>query len=361
VRTVLAAGLYGLGLLLLTTVVRAEPSPTPSLTPAVAELTPTPADASLAPRLSAAAAAMEYWDVTAWLESGDRFVARFLVTNQGPGVGTAAAVGHLLRAGGEVVPFKWGRRREAWKLEPNGARIKIAKAVLELGPTGPLAVEIDSEKHGIKVRLEIARPGPPLRMTALGDGYPLVVVMPAPAEGRIWVRGMDAPLPVAGTAALTHAWMERPESERLRGRVELFARAGDLAVYLAELTLTDGARRSQLVASRAERVLGSDGDVTLAFGGGSTTGGDPRYPLATEWKIESPSLAAQVTVGRELLRMNPLDILPQPFRMLLALGGRPQRIWAEATVDLTLKVASDENPTRMTARGIAGATYARPQ
>jgi len=211
VRAAFAVGLCGVGLLLLAIrAVAAEPSPVPPNT-------------TLAARVSSGPTAMEYWDVTAWLESGDRFFARFLVTNQGPGEQTAAAVGHLVLAGGEVVPFKWGRRHDAWTLGPGGGSLKIAKAALVLdGPA--LVVEVDSAKRGIELRLEIARTAPLLATRPLATGYGLDVAMPAPAHGRIRTRGMDAPRAVVGTGAVTHTWTERPEGEVLRRRVELLAR-----------------------------------------------------------------------------------------------------------------------------------------
>jgi hypothetical protein len=344
---VLAAGLGGLGLFLLTTAtLAAEPSPVPP-------------DATLAARLSSGPTAMEYWDVTAWLESGERFFARFLVTNQGPGVQTAAAVGHLVLPGGESVPFKWGRRRDAWTLGPAGRSLTIAKAQLEFAGS-TIVVSIESAKRGIKLRLEIARTAPLVATTPLPGGYAVEVAMPAPAHGRVWTRGMDAARTVTGTGALTHTWMERPEGDLVRQRVEILSREADAALYLSELTLADGQHRSTGIASRAGRVLAHADDVTLTFGGTTTAVGDPRYPLATEWEAASTALAARVTVGRELLRMDPLDILPQPFRMLVALGGRPQRVWADAKVDLRVTPPGGGDPVRGSSSGIVIATFARP-
>jgi len=347
VRAAFAVGLCGVGLLLLAIrAVAAEPSPVPPNT-------------TLAARVSSGPTAMEYWDVTAWLESGDRFFARFLVTNQGPGEQTAAAVGHLVLAGGEVVPFKWGRRHDAWTLGPGGGSLKIAKAALVLdGPA--LVVEVDSAKRGIELRLEIARTAPLLATRPLATGYGLDVAMPAPAHGRIRTRGMDAPRAVVGTGAVTHTWMERPEGEVLRRRIDLLAREGEVALYLSALTLADGTRRGTALVSRAGGILAHVDDVTFRFGSATTAGGDPGYPIATAWETESSTLAARVSVGRELLRMDPLDILPQPFRMLLALDGRPQRVWAEATADLALKIAGKDDATHMIETGILAATFARP-
>jgi hypothetical protein len=322
-------------------------------------VSPSAANATLAAHLSDAPEAMEYWDVTAWLESGDRFFARFLVTNQGPGVQTAAAVGHVVLPSGEIVPFKWGRRRDSWILGPERGSLAIASAKLELGAAA-VVVTIDSTHRGIDLRLEISRDGPLVATTAPSADYGVDVAMPAPAQGRIRTPGMDSSRAVAGAGAVTHTWMERPEGDLLRQRVELFARADDLALYLRELTLADGSRRSTAVASRADRVLARTDDVAFTFGTVTTVGSDPRYPVANGWNAASTALAARVAVGREVLRMDPLEILPQPFRMLVALGGRPERMWAEATFDLRLPSADKDEAVRSTGSGIVTATFAHP-
>jgi hypothetical protein len=58
--------------------------------------------------------------------------------------------------------------------------------------------------------------------------------------------------------------------------------------------------------------------------------------------------------------MDPLQLLPQPFRMLVALGGRPQRVWSEGRLDLTLK-DDTAAPTAATIfeRAIVATTFAR--
>jgi hypothetical protein len=318
---------------------------------------PGPGD-GLAARMSSGAAATEYWDLTAWLASGHRMLARFLVTNQGPGVHTAAAVGHLILPDGDVVPFKWGRTRDAWTLGAGGRRLTIAKTALDLG--GPaIVVEVDSEKRGIKLRLEIARPTPLVVTEAAPDGYAVAVAMPAPAQGRVWLRGMDAAREVAGVAALTHTWMERPEGELLRRRAELLSTNGDVALYLLDLTLADGARRSTALASRASAVLARADDVVLDFAG-ATAGSDTRYPLARRWDARGAAIGVRVNVARELLSWDPLEILPQPFRALVALWGRPRRVWADATADISVALPGEKTRLRIRGDGVIAVTYARP-
>ncbi len=295
----------------------------------------------LAARLSPADAAMEYWDVTAWLDSGERVVARFLVTNQGPGDRTGAAVGHVVLADGRAQAFKWGRRRDAWTLGVDGRRLEIGKAVLDL--SGPaLVLTVKSKKRGVDLRLEIER-----ATISITPGNE--VVPPTAVRGRIGSTD------VTGSGAVTHTWMDRAESDVLRRRDEVFARAGDTALYLSIVTLTDGRQEETVVLQRGDQ--GSiRGDAAVVDLSGPLVGSDPDYPVHSTWAVEVARARVTATLEREWLRMNPLDILPQPFRFLLSLGGRPQRVWADARV----RVTRGARPETIELRGVTASTFARP-
>ena len=73
------------------------------------------APAPLTARMGKAEFASEYWDLMARFESGHRLVARFLVTNEGPGEHTAVAVGHVVFPDGSSVDFRNGRGRAGWR------------------------------------------------------------------------------------------------------------------------------------------------------------------------------------------------------------------------------------------------------
>jgi hypothetical protein len=342
VRTACAGWLCGVGLLIFTGSAMAEPSPAST------------AGVVLAPRLSPVTTATEYWDVTAWLDSGERVVARFLVTNQGPGTQTAAAVGHVVLANGDTLPFKWGRLRDAWTLDPDRGRLKIAKAALVLRPP-TIVVSVRSPKHGVELRLEIDRPRAPISIRSLSPGYPIDVALPAPAHGEISGRS------VRGVGAVTHTAVEATEAEIIARRVEVFASGdGGLGMYVVELTLADGTRKSAAYVARGATIVAAD-PITLERWSALPAGGDARYPLPAEWSGKTAALLFQVAIGRELLRMNPLDLLPQPFRLLLSLGARPQRVWADARV--TLDFGEDgEGPADPTEiRGLVAATFAQPE
>ena len=309
----------------------------------------------LAPRLSDVATATEYWDVTAWLDSGDRLVARFLVTNQGPGMRTAAAVGHVVLADGRALPFHWGRLSNAWTLDPDGGRLKIAKAALVLRPPATV-VSVRSPKHGVELRLEIERPRAPISIRSLSPTYPIDVALPARAHGQLAGRA------VRGFAAVTHTWVDTTEAEIVSRRAELFA-AGDggLGLYVVDLTLADGTRKSAAYVARGDGTIVAADPFALELRAAAAAGGDARYPLPSEWTGKASGLLLQVAVGRELLRMNPLDLLPQPFRMLLSLGAKPQRVWADAhvTLDFGEDGARPAAPTEI--RGLAAVTFAQPE
>ena len=294
-----------------------------------------PSPPTLGARLSDAAEAMEYWDVAAQLDSGHRLFARFLITNEGPGAHTAAAVGHLVLPDGTVTPIKYGRTRDGWQLSPDRRRLKIASAVLDLSQ--PLwQVEIDSDTYGFKVRLQLSRAAVPVSTEPLPGAYWVDVVTPTPARGTVWLRGMAAPLTVEGTVALTHTRMERNEADLVQRRAELFARAGDLGVYLADLTLADGRQRGTLIVCDNTGVRYRSDDLPVSLAAPLTAPGDPAYPVPARWQFGRPEAGGTVRLEREWLRWAPLDIVPQPFRFLLSLRAEPQLVWADAELDLDL-------------------------
>ena len=318
-----------------------------------------PAPPPFAARLSDAAEAMEYWDVAARFESGHRFFARFLITNEGPGTHTAAAVAHLVLPDGTVVPIKYGRAREGWQLSDDRNRLKIASAVLDV--SHPLwRIEVDSDTNGFKVLLQLSREAAPVSTEPLPGAYWVDVVTPTPVRGTIWLRGMEAAQPVEGTVALTYTRMERNEEGLVRRRAELFARAGELGIYLADLTLADGRRRGALIVRDAERVIDRSDDLAMTVDG-VLLPGDAQYPVPERWLAEGAAARVEVRLRREWLRWAPLDIVPQPFRFLLGLRVAPQLVWADADCELSLTLRGDRAPMSARGSGEALVAFSRPQ
>ena len=304
------------------------------------------AASSFAARLSSADEAMEYWDVTAWFDSGERVVARFLVTNQGPGRRTAAAVGHVIVGDDDVRPFQWGRREGAWAFGANGLRFEIGKATLDLSG-GSAVLTVKSTKRRIDLRLTIEDAFDDSTSRNLVDSYSIAAMAPAVARAELAGRTLT------GSGAVTHTWMERPEEDLLRRRDDLYARDGDTTFYVSVLTLTEGGQEQDLVLDFNGSGISAGGTANVDFSG-LLPGSTPEYPVHSIWSGSLAEARWEATLERVRLRMNPLDILPQPFRFLLALGGRPQRIWSDARV----KVERGKRTAEL--RGVAVSTFARP-
>lgn len=309
--------------------------------PAVAKEAP-----SFAARLSSADEAMEYWDVTAWFDGGERVFARVLVTNQGPGRRTAAAIGHVIVGDGDVRPFQWGRREGAWAFDADGRRLEIGKATLDLsGGTAVLAVK--STKRRVDLRLTIEDAFAESTSRDLLESYSIAAMAPAAARAELAGRTLT------GWGAVTHTWMERPEEELLRRRDDLYARDGDTTFYVSVLTLADGGQEQNFVLDFNGSGIAGGGTASVDFSG-SLAGSDPNYPVHSTWIGSLAEAHWEARLERERLHMNPLDILPQPFRFLLSLGGRPQRAWSDARV----KVERGKRNAEL--RGVAVSTFARP-
>jgi len=301
---------------------------------------------SFTARLSSADEAMEYWDVTAWFDSGERVVARFLVTNQGPGRRTAAAVGHVIMGGDDVRPFQWGRREGAWAFDATKLRFEIGKATLDLSG-GSAVLTVKSTKRRVDLRLTIEDAFGESTSHDVLDTYSIAAMAPTAARAELAGRTLT------GSGAVTHTWMERPEEDLLRRRDDLYARDGDTTFYVSVLTLTEGGQEQNLVLDFNGSGISAGGTANVDFGG-LRPGSNPDYPVHSTWSGSLAEARWEATLERERLRMNPLDILPQPFRFLLALGGRPQRIWSDARV----KVERGKRAAEL--RGVAVSTFARP-
>jgi hypothetical protein len=320
---------------------------------------PAAAESGFAARLSSAAAAIEYWDVTAWLESGHRFAARFLITNQGPGTRTAAAAGHLILPEHEVVPIMYGRTSEAWMLSTAGDRMKIASAMLDLS-SQRFRVEVDSDKRGVKVALDFDGTGMPVSLQPVPGEYAIAVLLPTPARGSVWVRGMADMVAVQGMVALTHTWMERNEADLVTRRAELFAGAGDASVYVNDTTRANGSRGATLVLRRGGDFHRSD-EAKVIFADTASETSDPGYLVPHGWEATYGQARARARLRHEWLRWDPLEILPQPFRFLLSLQAAPRRVWTDADVEITLPPsATAQPPLTVEGTGIATVSFARP-
>lgn len=317
----------------------------------------TPQTFTSAARYSAADSASEYWDFTARFDTEHRLFARFIITNEGPGKHSAVAVGHLIFPDGRVVRFKNGRKQGRWELSEDRLRIRIGSSILDQhGPTPKL--EVDNDKRGVKIHLFYEPDGgPPAPSHVPGIGFELLD-SGAPVRGTVWVKDMDAPLRVSGTLAATHVWMDETESKLALRRIEFFALADDLSIYLSDVTAPEGARRRWLLVERNGEVLYSSERFELSFH--APMSGDEDYPLPATLRFAGNGLDGEIRLGRVVLEHDPLEVLPQPFRFLLSLRSRPHRVWADSPFEVTLQAGPDRSPLQFRGSGITNVTFLNP-
>lgn len=264
-------------------------------------------------------------------------------------------MGYFRRPGGQVAQFRYGRERERWESGAGGRFVRIASAVLDLrAPYG--AVEIDTNKGGMKIYLRFPVPEvlPAVCARREGDSGFDVLRMQEPVEGIAWVAGMTNPIAAKGAVDVTHAWSVDSEVDTVLRRIDVSGRDGDVAVFATTtIAAPDGAAGASCVAvARAGAPIAETravAEVAIA----QPSGGAERYPLPSRISFRDPQVELTAAPRRELLRVNPLEVVPQPFRALLALRSAPQRIWVEADWQLRL----DSGGLEKHGVGLAAITY----
>jgi hypothetical protein len=281
----------------------------------------------------------EAWDVSARLDDGSHFFVRFWVTNEGPGSHTGVAMGYFVRPDGKAAQFRYGRTRDRWQSGDRGRFLKIASAVLDLRPPSG-AVEIDTNKGGMKIYLRFAVPDSlsPLCARRAGDSGFDVLRLQEYVEGIAWVEGMTAPLAAKGAVDVTHAWGADSEIDTVLRRIDASGKEGDLTFFATTVVAPDARERpsSCVAVLDGGKPIFESHDAAVDLAATPLAGTGAGYPVPSRISFAGPRMALTVEPRRELLRVNPLDIVPQPFRALLALRSAPQRAWAETGWQLRL-------------------------
>ncbi len=314
-----------------------------------------------AARLSPAPEATEYWNLTARFDGGYRLFAWFGITNEGPGKRMAGALWYLVHPDGRVSEFRNARGQGRWKLSPDHLRIDVASSSLDLrAPVRRLA--LDTTSQGAKINLEFpagetpAWPAPRSSAKFRSD----TLQISAPTEGTIWVRGMPAPVAVRGTTALTHAWMDEGVSHVVQRYIEFVASTPDLTVYLSDITTPAGEHRRWLAVERRGAIGYQTTDFELVLGQRGPATADRKYPVPGRLLVRDGRMTLDIRPGRLLLRTNPLDPVPQPFRFLFSLKVEPQWIWADASFHVALAADGEGAPIATDGRGILGVIFVNP-
>lgn len=331
--------------------------------------------------------ATEYWTLYVELDSGHRITQRFLISNAGPGEHSAVAVGHLSEPGREPYRYQNGRRRARWTLSDDRLFLDIAASHLDLHrPTGQLRIT----KDDIEIRLffdfsetVLASRVPEARLPK--DYRVDVLAVAAKTTGTIQAPWMSEPLETHGLTWLIHTWTRKGEAKLVDRRIEIFGSVNGTSIY--GLHITRGTKFSRgwvLAESDSANVIESLINVPASWIESDFTGENARtqsYPIPRRFAFSDGTNSGQITLNKEWLRFDPLAMIPQPFRWFIRRKTKPQEVWADAVIGVTLspaletpslpdasKTESDSNSNRETdeetaecsVTGVASITFMNP-
>lgn len=303
-----------------------------------------------AARLPEGDAAREYWDVVALLDSGHRFYARFLITNEGPGERSAVAMGDLVEPDGNAVPFQNGRRAGRWTLGAAGRSLRIGSSQLDLSGVAP-RVEIDNDKRAFKVRLDFEPDESSARIFDANGYHMDLLNLASVISGSVQHAGMQQPLAVTGRATLSHSWTSRPEEKVLAARFDIASLSRGPAAFLTFWLSPAAPTRAWLGVREPDgSTRGYAADRTqLEFPRGERSD----YPLPTRLDFAGDGVRAVGSLRGTSLARNPLDPLPMAIRMLYSFGAKPRRLWADTTLWVEVESGEGAESLPWEAPGIA--------
>ncbi|MGH0037163.1 MAG: hypothetical protein ACQGVK_19235 [Myxococcota bacterium] len=330
---------------------------------AVGAEAPDPIDASA--QLPEGSGASEQWDVVAVLESGHRIFARFLITNLGPGTGNGAVLGHLVFPDGDTFEFRNGRRPSEWELRDDGRELTLGHSRLELDATladGTRGHLLEITKDKIQIHLPIApRAAASIARGRWPEGYRSdLLALDAPTRARFRVPSlMQEEVVSPGRVSMVHTWAEDAEEKHARARFEFFGFDGDRGVYFTELRPPVGEPSSWLKMNDSHGGANSYDLGGVSWSGARNLARGRGYWLPERLGVRSEQVEVTLDTGPIIMEVNPLVVLPPPFRWLIALSTRPHRVWADCDFHVKFR-PSPEPPVVTQVTGVAVTTFLNP-
>jgi hypothetical protein len=331
--------------------------------------------------------ASEAWTLYVELDSGHRITQRFLISNTGPGEHNAVAIGHFNEPGREAYRYQNGRRRARWTLSDDRLFLDIAASHLDLHrPLGELRIT----KKDIEIRLFFDFPESGLAARVPHDRLPKnyhmdVLAVAAQTTGTIQAPWMNEPLESRGRTWLVHTWTRKDEATLVDRRIEVFGYEKETSFYGLHIRGgTDFEQGWVLAESNSASMIESLINVPASwteFGPTDERAQTRSYPVPSRFVFSDGTNSGQITLKQEWLRFDPLAVIPQPFRWFIRRMTKPQEVWADAVIGVTLPEAletpslpdaseteSDSNSKRETedetaersVTGVASITFLNP-
>ena len=179
-----------------------------------------------------------------------------------------------------------------------------------------------------------------------------------PVLGTIQLRAWDKPRAIRGTATLVHGWSADASFGSAR-RISAAASGGGESLLVLQQQNPDSASQALLVRRAA------DGELDLLKGlsaqaEGRLPGDRPNsYPTPAVLALSGVQAEGRVLIGDVLFERDLIGSLPLPLRTVMgfALNSRPRRVWARASIDVTMRSVSGGTPSRFQGEGTAAIAF----
>jgi hypothetical protein len=153
--------------------------------------------------------------------------------------------------------------------------------------------------------------------------------------------------------------MEESEADLALRRIDFASTGSGPAIFLSDWMTPSGERERWLVVGRDGEVLVQTTDFELTLGDPQSTS-DGGYPTHGELQISGSGIEGAIQSSSTLAEIDPLEVIPQPFRFLLSFKLRPHRVWARASFEVRLRSGRDTPETVLKGSGVKTITYTNP-
>ncbi|MEZ4334484.1 MAG: hypothetical protein R3F35_22240 [Myxococcota bacterium] len=238
--------------------------------------------------------------------------------------------------------------RNAWTLSPDRLFLDIAASHLDLHrPTGALKITKDDIEIRLAFDLSDEAPADRVAASVLPRHYFVeALAVGASTRGTLQAPWMSEPRKVIGRTWLIHSWTAEEEASLFVRRIDVFGQAGDTSFYGIQLSrdATASSAAWQMFARPKASPAGSTQlESQINFTGRWTSDGPPLsgkaredYPVPSRFTIDASDISGAIRLSNPWLRFDPFEVIPQPFRWFVRRTSRPQEVWADTRIAVSI-------------------------
>jgi hypothetical protein len=101
-------------------------------------------------------------------------------------------------------------------------------------------------------------------------------------------------------------------------------------------------------------------EVTISHGDERTEELGAGYPVPRQLVLSAKGISGVIHLNQMLVRHEPLQDLPLPFRFLLSSAAHPQRVWMESRFEVRIEQSPSSKSLQAQGSGITSLTFTNP-